>query len=79
MLEFRGVPDPRRPEHHFDSRWRRFASRLARGSIGASWRVVTADRAINGDYGLAIAYSAALIVLMMSSIFGSGIASSLRN
>ncbi len=43
VLEFRGVPDPSHPEHHFDSRWLRFASRLSRGTIGSVWRVVTAD------------------------------------
>lgn len=43
VLEFRGVPDPTRPEHHFDSRWQRMASRVALGSAGLAWTVVTAD------------------------------------
>lgn len=49
VLEFRGVPDPAHPGHHFDSRWQRFGARIARGSVGSSWRVVTADTLAPGD------------------------------
>lgn len=51
VLEFRGVPDARTPETHFDSRWQRFASRLGRDGPERAWRVVTADALARGATG----------------------------
>lgn len=48
VLEFRGVPDPRHPAHHFDSRWQRFANRLQEGAVRPAFEVVTADEAAPG-------------------------------
>ncbi len=43
VVEFRGVPDAMRPEHHFDSRWARLGARMVNGQQTVVWRVVTAD------------------------------------
>ena len=48
VLEFRGVPDPAHPEHHFDSRWQRFAPRVVRGVPRLGIEVITADEATPG-------------------------------
>lgn len=48
LLEFRGVPDPTRPAHHFDARWQRFANRLAGGVARVGIEVITADEATPG-------------------------------
>jgi hypothetical protein len=48
VLEFRGVPDPAHPAHHFDSRWQRFAHRIARESSRERIEVITADEATPG-------------------------------
>lgn len=48
VLEFRGVPDPSHPAHHFDSRWQRFAHRLSAGAPRFAVEVITADEATPG-------------------------------
>jgi hypothetical protein len=48
VLEFRGVPDPTHPAHHFDSRWQRFANRVASGVPRVGIAVITADEATPG-------------------------------
>jgi hypothetical protein len=48
VLEFRGVPDPAHPAHHFDSRWQRFANRVATGVPRVGIEVITADEATPG-------------------------------
>lgn len=48
VIEFRGVPDPSHPSHHFDSRWQRMGNRVEDGAAGPAWTVVTADTVPRG-------------------------------